>query len=190
MILILASASPRRHQLLSDAGYRLQVDPPDEDAESIPAEPLAPRELVAALALRKAANVAARTTAGLVLAADTLAECHGQVLGKPADRDDARRILQTLSGQVHYVHTGVCLWRRPDNRRWMRSVTTELVMAEMSEQQIEDYLDSGQWQGKAGAFGYQDGIDWVTIREGSASNVVGLPMQQVAEMLDEAGFVK
>ncbi|MGI9518173.1 MAG: Maf family protein [Pirellulaceae bacterium] len=190
MQLILASGSPRRRQLLAEAGYQFNVAPPDEGAETVPGEQLSARELVAALAFQKAANVAARTESGLVLAADTLAECRGEILGKPHDRADARRILEQLSGQVHFVHTGVCLWRRPDDHKSTQTVTTELEMARMTDRQIEEYLDSGQWQGKAGAFGYQDGIDWVTIRKGSASNVVGLPMDELAQMLADAGFRK
>ena len=183
MKLILASQSPRRKQLLADAGYSFEVDVPDEGAESVGGIHLRPLELVAALAFYKACNVAARTTEGIVLAADTVAECRGQVLGKPTDRQHAREMLKTMRGKAHFVHTGVCLWRRPDDRKTVRTESTELEMVDLTDQQIEDYLDSGQWQGKAGAFGYQDGIDWVSIRKGSASNVVGLPMELLQTML-------
>ena len=183
MKLILASGSPRRKQLLTEAGYDFIVDVPDDSAESIGAVELSPVELVAALAFQKAANVIQRTDTGLVLAADTVAECDGKVLGKPTDREHAGQMLRQMRGKVHYVHTGVCLWRRPADRKSVQTETTELEMARLSDQLIEDYLNSGLWQGKAGAFGYQDDIDWVTIRKGTASNVVGLPMDLLARML-------
>src|SRR5215471_5572273 len=110
--LILASSSPRRKQLLTDAGYKFTVIPPSEAAESIldgdaglPAE-----ELVAKLAVQKAEDVARRTERGIVIACDTVAECQGEILGKPAGRADARRMLRLLRGQEHRVYSGLCLW--------------------------------------------------------------------------------
>lgn len=184
MKLILASGSPRRKELLQQAGYQFTIDVPDDSAESIQHIELSPVELVAALAFQKASNVAGRTDDGLVLAADTVAECNGVVLGKPTGRQHARDMLRQMRGTVHYVHTGVCLWKRPNNRKSVKTDSTTLEMADLTDQQIEDYLDSGLWQGKAGAFGYQDDIDWVSIRDGNASNVVGLPMDLLAQMLE------
>lgn len=184
MNLILASGSPRRKQLLEEANIEFRVDPPDDSAESVGDLKLSPVELVAALAFQKAANVARRTEQGLILAADTVAECEGQVLGKPRDREHAAEMLRTMSGKKHYVHTGVCLWNRPGDRKSLQTDTTTLRMSPMSDPTIEAYLDSGLWQGKAGAFGYQDGIDWVQIEQGSASNVVGLPMDLLRQMLE------
>ncbi len=189
MILILASSSPRRRQLLANAGYRFVVQPPDQSAEQNPGGDLTPIELVAELALQKARDVASRTASGLVLAADTVAECCGQVLGKPRDRDQAREMLTLMSGQDHFVHTGVCLWLRPDDHRLVRTDTTHLHMNRLSTAQIEAFLDSQGWVGKAGGFGYQDGLDWVHITAGSESNVVGLPMELLADMLREIDAV-
>ena len=190
MKLILASNSPRRKQLLAEAGYEFSVDPPDDSAESIGSLTLTPTQLVAALAFRKAENVALRTEQGLILAADTVAECDGQVLGKPRDRDHAREILCSMRGKPHYVHTGVCLWQRPGDAKSVQTETTLLKMADLSDDQIEGYLDTGLWQGKAGAFGYQDDLDWVTINEGAASNVVGLPMDLLGQMLQLKRFAR
>ncbi len=184
MKLILASSSPRRRQLLTEAGYEFTVQPPDEAAEQLSGDGLSPLELVGALAFRKAQNVALMTDSGLILAADTVAECGGQVLGKPRDRDHAREMLTCMSGQPHQVHTGVCLWSRPDDHRLLRTESTDLIMDPLPEEEIETYLDSGAWVGKAGAFGYQDDLDWVHITAGSPSNVVGLPMQLLGEMLE------
>ncbi len=137
------------------------------------------------LAARKAEDVAGRTERGIVIACDTVAECQGQILGKPADREDARKMLKLLRGQEHRVYSGLCLWRRPDDQQRLRIAVTKLVMDPISDAELEQYLDGGQWEGKAGAFGYQDGLDWVHVIEGSESNVVGLPMELLARMLEE-----
>lgn len=181
--LILASSSPRRRQLLQEAGYSFVVLPPREEAEDAARPGESAEALVRRLAVQKARDVAHRVPHGLVVACDTVAECQGQILGKPADRADARRILQALRGREHQVLSGLCLWRRPDDWHDAQVERTTLVMEPLSDVELEAYLDSGAWEGKAGAFGYQDGLDWVRIVEGSASNVVGLPMERLAEML-------
>lgn len=186
--IILASASPRRRQLLTDAGYSFEVDPPDENVESSDGLKLSPEELVAYLAFQKARHIAAKHSTGMVVAADTVAECNGEILGKPGDREHAGHMLRAMRGTVHFVHTGICVWRRPDDRKSVRTATTTLRMSALDDSQIESYLDSGLWQGKAGAFGYQDDLEWVQIIEGDADNVVGLPMQLLANMLNGPVF--
>ncbi len=181
--LILASGSPRRRRLLEEAGYAFEVIAPDEAAECGVCRGEGPAELVARLAQQKAADVVSRVENGLVLAADTVAVCQGQVLGKPVDREYARATLRQLSGREHQVLSGVCLWRAPGGEPDVRVDSTTLVMDKLNERRLEDYLDSGQWEGKAGAFGYQDGLDWVHIIQGSESNVVGLPMELLETML-------
>ncbi|NQU23822.1 MAG: septum formation protein Maf [Candidatus Nealsonbacteria bacterium] len=181
--LILASQSPRRRELLAAAGYRFEVRPPAESAESgqFPGESAA--ELVARLARQKAGDVARRIDTGLVLGCDTVAECDGEILGKPADEQQAREMLQKLSGREHRVFSGLCLWRVPDGEPTTRVAVTTLRMDRLSKGQLDAYLAGGGWQGKAGAFGYQDQLGWVHVLEGSESNVVGLPMELLAEML-------
>jgi septum formation protein len=183
--IILASSSPRRRQLLAEAGYDFDVIVPSESAEGPADSDESPPDLVARLAAQKCANVALRVTAGVVIGCDTVAECQGQILGKPRDLDDARQMLRLLRGREHHVHSGMCLWRRPDNEKRQGMAVTTLVMDAISDQQLEDYLATGQWQGKAGAFGYQDGLDWVHITAGSESNVVGLPMELLVTLLTE-----
>ena len=183
--LILASRSPRRRGLLAEAGYRFEVRPPRPRAESGLLSGESPADLVARLAYQKAADVAGEVDEGLVLGCDTVAECDGRILGKPADEDHARRMLQTLSGRRHRVFTGLCLWEVPRGRPVVRVAVTTLRMDRLTQSQLDDYLHSGQWDGKAGAFGYQDRLGWVHVVEGSESNVVGLPMELLAEMLDE-----
>jgi septum formation protein len=192
--LVLASRSPRRRELLAAASYEFEVCPPSEDAESGVCSGETPRELVARLARQKAADVARRLDRGLVLGCDTVVECNGQILGKPADEAHARAMLTALSGQTHRVLSGLCLMEacgdcrtgcQPVPQEPLAAVAiTTLRMDQLTPQQLDEYIAGGQWEGKAGAFGYQDGLDWVHIVEGSESNVVGLPMELLAEMLE------
>jgi septum formation protein len=188
--LVLASRSPRRRELLAEAGYRFEVVPADESAECGVCSRETPPEMVARLAYQKARNVAVRIEAGLVIGCDTVAfisaaECLGQILGKPANHRHAREMLTLLRGREHRVYTGLCLWRRPDDRTRVEVDVTTLRMDPISDEQLEQYLGSGEWQGKAGAFGYQDRLGWIHVVAGSESNVVGLPMELLARMLED-----
>jgi len=182
--LVLASESPRRAQLLASAGYSFSVMVAGEDAEcGVCSRETAP-EMVARYAYRKAADVVSRIDSGLVLAADTVASCIGQILGKPRDHQHAEQILRLLSGRRHDVYTGVCLWSAQHKKCLVDVVRTELEMLPLTEEMLQQYLDSMKWEGKAGAFGYQDGNDWLLVRSGSESNVVGLPMERLVELLE------
>jgi septum formation protein len=181
--LILASQSPQRRKLLEDAGYSFDVIAPHPSAECGIRSGETPNELVSRLAKQKAADVANRTDEGIVLACDTIAECGGQILGKPRDLEHARRMLQLLNGRVHHVYSGICLWERPTDRVVERVDVTKLQMEKLARHELERYLKSKAWEGKAGAFGYQEGPDWLKIIAGSESNVIGLPMEQLREML-------
>ena len=183
--LILASSSPRRRQLLTSAGYEFDIVPPREEAECGVCSGETPPELVARLAYQKAADVSTRVGPSIILACDTICECQGQVLGKPRDEDHARRMLEMLSGRRHRVFSGLCLWHVPDGEPVVRVDETTLRMDPLSRQQIEEIVASGAWEGKAGAFGYQDGLDWVHVEQGSETNVVGLPMELLSRMLGE-----
>jgi len=181
-ILILASQSPRRRQLLTEAEYEFTIIEPDESAESGVCSGESPAEMVARLARQKAANVAPRVTEGVVIGCDTVVQCNGQILGKPTDEEHARRMLSLLRGSEHTVISGLCLWQRPSDQVDVQVAATTLSMDAINDQQLENYLDSGKWEGKAGAFGYQDRLGWIHVVEGSESNVVGLPMELLAEM--------
>ncbi|MCA9122801.1 MAG: septum formation protein Maf [Planctomycetales bacterium] len=181
--LILASQSPQRRHLLEQAGYTFEVIAPHPSAECGVCSGETPNELVSRLARQKAADVAARVPAGIVLACDTVAECSGQVLGKPRDLEHARQMLTLLSGQTHYVYSGLCLWQRPSDVVVERVDVTKLWMEQIFGDELQHYLDSDAWEGRAGAFGYQDGPDWLHIVSGSESNVIGLPMELLREML-------
>jgi septum formation protein len=181
--LILASSSPRRRQLLQQANYNFQVIVPSDSAECGICSSETPPELVARLAYQKAEDVAKRFASGLVIGCDTVAECLGQILGKPKSREHACEMLSLLRGREHRVYSGLCLWQRPKDQVSVQVEVTRLVMDPITDAQLDAYLDTDQWEGKAGAFGYQDGLDWVHILEGSESNVVGLPLELLERML-------
>ena len=159
--------------------------PPEAAEESQPprgpAEPLA--EYVLRLARAKAEAVAATGLAGVLVACDTLSEVDGVALGKPADAADARRMLASLSGRRHRVLTGVCVWPLPDGEPRFAVAESLLEMGPLSEEFLDWYLASGLWQGKAGACGFQDERLPLALVAGSASNVVGLPLELLREML-------
>jgi len=178
--LILASASPRRKQLLAEAGFVFGILSPDEHAEDERRINELPTEYVRRLAFQKAKNVADKVEQGIILGGDTIVLCGEEVLEKPTDRNDARKMLQRLRGQVHSVLSGLCLIKKEIGSEMIvqqEAEVTRLVMQPISDDLLEAYLDTGAWQGKSGAFGYQDGNDWITILEGSESNVVGLPLE-------------
>lgn len=183
---MLASRSPRRLELARAAGWTVRVAVPPEEAES-DAVPRGARESLAEfvrrLARAKAEAVVSRGVSGTIVACDTLGEIDGVPLGKPVDRDAARRMLELLSGRVHRVVTGVCLWDHPVGAPVSADAESILEMGPLAPVILEGYLDSGLWRGKAGACGYQDG--WLPLRlvSGSPSNVVGLPLELVGELL-------
>ena len=119
----------------------------------------------------------------VVLSCDSVAVCDGEILGKPVDRADAERMLRLLSGAEHEVRTGLCLWATPGDRVLRRVEISRLWMEPLSEERLAAYLESGLWEGKAGAFGYQDGNDWLRLTYGSESNIVGLPLAALADSL-------
>ena len=185
--LILASTSPRRQQLLAEAGFVFETFPPDGHAEDERRTNELPTEYVQRLAFQKATNVADKVEQGIILGGDTIVWCGEQILEKPVDRGDARRMLRQLRGQVHSVLSGLCLLKKKiggDMTIRQGVAVTRLIMEPISDTLLETYLDTGAWQGKAGAFGYQDGNDWLTILEGSPSNVVGLPLELFQTMVD------
>jgi len=172
---------------MKEAGYDFTIVVPNESAECGVCSRETPEKLVARLARQKAADVVPRISAGLVLGCDTVVECAGQILGKPAGEEHARQMLRMLSGREHRVLSGLCLWNVPGGSPRVGVAVTRLQMDCLSALEIDDYLASGLWDGKAGAFGYQDRLGWIHVVEGSETNVVGLPMELLAEMLKMEG---
>ena len=183
--LILASGSQGRRQLLTQAGYTFDVMPANID-EPTGAGFTDPRTYVQTVAWSKAAAVAPRVEAGLVLAADTVGWLDGQVIGKPDDEAHARRILTALGGTDHELWTGVTLWRRPGDVQVCWQERSVVHFKKLSEAELDGYLATRQWQGCSGAYAIQEKDDpFVTLREGSLSNVVGLPLETLGRVLNE-----
>ena len=193
--IILASGSPRRRELATGEGWDVLVVPPPEAIEAM-AAPQGLEESLEAYVLRlaraKGQAVANLGIEGTILACDTLSEVDGTALRKPVDRDDARRMLTLLSGRVHRVLTGVWICRQQraspadgPSQRPLEAVEESLLKMDPFEGSLlEWYLDSGMWQGKAGACGFQDERLPLRLVSGSGSNVVGLPLERVRAMLD------
>ena len=180
--LVLASGSAGRRELLEKAGYAFDVIPAniDEPTEA-PAGDV--RRYVAELAWRKAAAVAPRVEAGVVLAADSVGWLNGRVIGKPEDAADAARIIRSLGGTEHELWTGVCLWRRPDDVQLCWQEVSRLYMRPLNEKELAEYIASGAWRGKSGAYAIQESDPLLTLTSGSFSNVVGLPLEALARVL-------
>jgi septum formation protein len=185
--LILASASPRRQQLLREAGYRFDVQPAQIDEDDYPPG-LAPSEVARRLALAKAGTVGDRFPDAVVLGADTLVTFGDRILGKPAGPDEARDMLRLLSGTTHIVITGLAVVARARGFECTMRAMSAVRMRPLTAQQIEHYVASNQWQDKAGGYGIQDDDPFVTRLGGSETNVVGLPMEAAGELLGGAGI--
>lgn len=188
MKLILASASPRRAQLLAEAGYQFDVVPSNVD-EQQQATGSNPSEIAQFLAVIKAEAVAGQHPDDVVLAADTIVCLGEQVLGKPADAESARKMLSLLAGTTQVVITGLCVMRKSMEYQHSTKVMSTVRMQNLTAQQIDAYVASGEWEGKAGGYGLQDNDPFVTRIGGSQSNVVGLPMEVARKMLARAGIV-
>ena len=185
--LVLASASPRRRALLAQIGLSPDsVDPADIDERPLAGE--TPRAHARRLARAKAHAVAARHPGAAVLAADTVVACGRRILPKAETEADARRCLALLSGRRHRVIGGVCLIR-PDGTAGDRVVTSTVAFKVLSADEQARYLAGGEWRGKAGGYAIQGrAAAFVRFLSGSYSNVVGLPLFEVAGMLAAAGI--
>lgn len=181
-MLVLASASPRRQELLRNAGIAFDVQPADIPEDPQPEETA--EECAERLAREKALAVARQRPQDVVLGADTVVVVDGQILGKPSDGADAARMLRLLSGREHRVITGVCLV--VSGRPSVASETTLVTVSEITEEDIASYIASGEPMDKAGAYAIQ-GIAsrWIPRIEGDYSNVVGLPVALVWRILRE-----
>lgn len=184
--LVLASASPRRLALLAQIGIVPDAVIPS-DIDETPLRDEAPRVHAGRLAREKAQAVAEVEPEAFVLAADTVVACGRRILPKTLDRAEADRCLRLLSGRAHRVYTGLCL--AGDGAFSCRVVTTKVGIKRLSETEIAAYLDSGEWEGKAGGYAIQ-GLAAAFVREisGSYSSVVGLPLYETAQLLAGRGY--
>lgn len=184
MRLILASNSPRRSELLRNAGYEFEIDPSGvEEGEARAGE--APEQYARRVARSKAIHVASRSNPGcLVLGADTIVAVGGAVLGKPRDAEDAARMLRMLSGQTHHVTTAICLVRAPDRVEALDHATTLVTFRELEDREISAYATTPEPLDKAGAYAIQGlASKFVVHISGCYFNVVGLPVSLLDTML-------
>lgn len=182
--LYLASASPRRAELLREAGYVFaQYDPPFDDTHKLvqmPAEKAAP-----ALAFCKATSFAATIDEGIVIGCDTIVSVDGESMGKPVDVVEARKMLTRLIENTHKVISAVCLVDASTKRQQTFTDTAEVTLGEVDDQRLVKYLYSNQWHGKAGGYNLGELGHWPFGVEGDRSTVIGLPMMALVEALHE-----
>lgn len=185
--IVLASASPRRQELLRQIGcaFRVVVS----DAEELSGDSISPDRLAAENARRKAKDVAAKEGGNVsVLGADTVVAVDGMIMGKPKDAADAARMLRLLSGRQHFVYTGIALAYKGEV--YGDVVRTEVWVDELSEKEIDAYIATGEPMDKAGAYAVQGiAAKFIPRIDGSFSNVVGLPLHAVKELARKAGIV-
>lgn len=178
---VLASASPRRAELLRQLVEQFEVLPADIDESPLPDEP--PHKLAERLATEKARLIARLRPEALVIGADTVVEIDGNSLAKPEDVADAERMLRLLSGRKHRVITGVCIASQGHIERF--SVTTEVEFREMTPREINEYVKTGEPMDKAGAYAIQGGAKQFAKKiDGSLSNVIGIPLEEVGARLE------
>ncbi|MDO8301717.1 MAG: Maf family protein, partial [Sedimentisphaerales bacterium] len=184
--LILASASPRRKLLLEQAGYSFDIAVPDIDEAAHLSDSISAIAYTKLLAFEKAQAVAHKHPAALVIGADTIVYADGKIIGKADDHDHAREIIELLFSRPHEVITGVALIKLDEHIRIVESVTTIVYPKKLTPAQIDQHIQKGDWQGKAGAYGIQEtGDEFVERIDGSLTNVMGFPMELVNDLLKQ-----
>jgi septum formation protein len=185
--IILASASPRRKEILEKTGLKFRVDESDYEEKIVPG--LKPHELAVLFSCKKARAVARRYRDALIIAADTIVVLKGKLFGKPRDAEDASKMLKALSGKSHYVITGFTIIDTGIKKELSRSIETKVFFKRLSAVEIEAYIRSGEPLDKAGAYGIQ-GLGAVIVKkiEGDFFNVVGLPLNAVVGSLKKFGI--
>lgn len=186
MQIVLASTSPRRRQLLTEAGYAFCAVSPKIEESTIRRTAATVRGYAEDLALAKAESVASDFPDALVIGADTLCDLDGEVIGKAADAADAERITRKLFSRPHLVITGLALIRLSRGIRIVRSDVTTVYPRKLTESQIAQHVAGGAWEGKAGAYAIQEvGDAFVERIEGSFTNVMGMPMELLGQLLSD-----
>jgi len=183
---ILASVSPRRKQLLAEAGYKFTVVRPDINESAFPVEGIEACEYAERLALAKAKYVAQKYPDSLVIGADTVVDFEGQIIGKPTDAKQAEQITKKLFSRPHKVITGIAIVRLSDGIELSESDTTTVYPKRLTSEQIAEHVESESWRDKAGAYAIKEnGDEFVERIEGSLTNVMGLPMELLQRLLTE-----
>ena len=182
---VLASASPRRLGLLESEGWSVISRPPAIDDGLLGVDVESPWSLVTALAWFKAAQVGPPDSEAFVtVAADTVCVVGGRVLGKPRDRDHAESMLRSMMGRSHYTYSGVCILDRQGNR-WLFGDRAEVSIEQISFAELDQYLQSGEWMGKAGGYNLVDrqAAGWPVVCQGDPTTVMGLPLRRLVPFL-------
>lgn len=181
---ILASASPRRRELLTEAGFEFRFVPPDIVESALADEN--PRKFAERLALAKAKKVAEKFPESLVIGADTVVDFQGEIIGKAADEKEAEVITRKLFSGPHKVITGVAIVRASDGVEIVESDTTTVFPKPLTDKQIREHIKSQSWRDKAGAYAIQEGGDaFIEKIVGSLTNVMGLPMELLGRMMEQ-----
>ena len=186
--IILASQSPRRRELLKNMGFTFSVVVSDASEDEVSSDVL-PEIYVQELALLKASAAAKKVMDrkdAVIISADTVVVNDGEILGKPCDEADAVRMIKSLAGKTHRVYTGFCVMRINDARTVCKSVMTEVTFKELSNERIKRYVKSGEYRDKAGGYGIQ-GLGAMLVKgiSGDYFNVVGLPVSELSDVLEE-----
>jgi septum formation protein len=182
--IILASASPRRRELLAEAGYKFTVVTPDIDESAFPTASVRADEYAKTLVLAKAKNVAEKYPNSLVIGADTVVDFNSEIIGKPADAKEAEQITRKLFSAPHKVITAVALVRLSDGIELCEGDTTTVYPKRLTDKQIAEHIKSGSWRDKAGAYAIKEtGDEFVQKIQGSLTNVMGLPMELLQRLL-------
>ena len=182
-MLILASASPRRQELLRQIGCEFRVFV--SRAEELSASGVPPEKLATENARRKAEEAASRDTTGLpVLGADTVVAVDAAILGKPKDEEDAAKMLRLLSGRKHFVYTGVAIL--DSEEKIIFAEKSEVTFFDITDEKIQQYIETGEPMDKAGAYGIQDNANFPIVKSyiGSYSNIVGFPLEKIKKELE------
>lgn len=184
--IVLSSGSPRRKKLLEQIGLKFEVCVSNFEEKEDPR--LTPYELAINPSLRKAKNVAAKYKNAIIISADTFVSFKNNVLGKPVTQENAKKMLHMLSGKSHSIITGFTIIDTKTVKTISRSVETKVYMKKLTNEDIEEYIKTGEPLDKAGAYGIQEkGAVFVTKIEGDSSNVVGLPLYELVKELNKVG---
>lgn len=183
---ILASASPRRRQLLAEAGYQFTVVHPEINESALLAGQDDPAKYAEQLALAKAKSVARKYPDSLVIGADTIVDHRGRVVGKPADAKEARQIVQRLLNAPHKVITGLAICRFSDDMELITHDSTTVYPRKLTKKQIDEHIKGNSWKDKSGAYAIkEDGDEFIERINGSLTNVMGLPMELLEDLLSK-----
>ncbi len=186
---ILASASPRRRELLQRAGYCFEVVPSEVDESAFETDGVTSEALAKVLALAKAKDVAVKFPNAIVIGSDTVVDLEGEIIGKADDASHAEEITRKLFSRPHKVITGLAIVCVEKGVEIVAADTTIVCPRQLTEAQIAGHIDSGNWEGKAGAYGIQEtGDEFVERIEGSFTNVMGLPMELTGRLLGDLGI--